>query len=330
AAGCAPAKVVPPAAPPALLPGGPLEHLPGAGLRFIVGGDPSRWLTDPTLAAEIDALLPRVRRDAFTATTAVDLARVTRGYAARYSLAEVHAAELAAADGAVADRLVERLSAPAARESPHPALERVVGVSSGRPFALLVAERQFALVATGDPSLARIVELRLLGRLRRLVPVKESAGLRQLPPGVWRAPLFAAAPGPLDAELGRAGRGLAAASEAVALSVTPGPQGLDVEVLLAGVFRAEDPTVLEGAWDDLAESGPGRLLGLDRPVVPRAASLESFGLALRLRLDPRPLLAGLRAAVVAETQEILGIPGIFRAAPAGPGAASSLPGAPER
>ena len=70
----------------------------------------------------------------------------------------------------------------------------------------------------------------------------------------------------------------------------------------AGADSAER---LSDAWEDLASSPTGRLLGLNRPASPPRFSESPDGLELTVDLELDPVVAGLRAAVIADVWEIL-------------------------
>lgn len=110
----------------------------------------------------------------------------------------------------------------------------------------------------------------------------------------------------------RGARGLLAMTSAVLIGARPVSDGeLEVELHLAGEWKAEGATatsLLIGAWDDLAESTFGSLLGLNHPAVAPIVSVTPGDLRLKVVLRVKPLVRGLRDVVKSDVVEMLGLP----------------------
>jgi hypothetical protein len=97
---------------------------------------------------------------------------------------------------------------------------------------------------------------------------------------------------------------------ATALGIAAHPSGgrIQFTVVIAGDFsdpKGDPATRLQDAWNDLAASGMGRLLGLNQPESGPTVSGTPDLLRLNVELAAKPLATGLRAAVMAEVWEIL-------------------------
>jgi hypothetical protein len=162
-------------------------------------------------------------------------------------------------------------------------------------------------VSVGDPTPARVVELYAQNRLIRSPPALRGSALSTLPARLGEAPLSAYAPGPFVAEWAAGARGLLGAAVALGASARIEGDALLLEIVMTGRFEAEDADRLAAAWNDLATSSMGRLLGLDHPENPPRAAASGDQLSLRVGLALMPLASGLRAAVVADIWEILDV-----------------------
>lgn len=320
--GCAPTP--PPAAPAAPAPApklheGPLaDFVPAAGLRWIVLGRPKELASDKDLARALGLLLPPERLALFTRSSGVDLASTSEGLIAGFDHATLYMATTPASSTTAEERFAERLVAGPRIKTPHPRVRSITGVVGGTPETLVRVDGQWVAVSVGSSLPARIAGLYALGRLKKSASAFEGAALSTLPLAeLEKAPARFYAPGPFTGEWAQGAHGLLSRALAAGIALRPGAEGhLSATVVVSGDFRSfpGDPAqAMRDAWQDLAESGLGRLLGLDAPTSPPVVSATPESVRLSVEVDPMPLAMGLRAAVMAQVWEILGLEGPPRA-----------------
>jgi hypothetical protein len=307
----APIESPPPAPAAAPLHEGPLtDYVPAAGLRWLVVGSPRALGRDPSLAPAIALLLPEARLDAFAAGSGVELRDVDSALAAGFDYSTLYV--VASSEPArVEQRFRERLVSEPVQARPHPQITRLTGIVGSTPQTLVRVGDRLVAVSVGSALPARIVELFALGKLHKSRPALSGSALSSLPSDLDSAPFRFYAPGPFATEWTRGARGLLAAATAVAVVATPLSGGrIQLRLLVAGDWSATPEAVaaLEAGWQDLAQSGTGKLLGLNEPVSgPKIEPGHSL-LEATVELDALTLARGLRAAVEADVWEILDIP----------------------
>jgi hypothetical protein len=155
---------------------------------------------------------------------------------------------------------------------------------------------------------ARVVELRARGRLESVVTALEGAALSDLPPELTTpGPLRFYALGPFEGEWLGDGRGLLGAARALAASVELEGQSARLCIALTGYWdTALDRERLQEAWQAIATSSVGQLLGLDQPSEPLQVDAEVARLVLRVRVDTPSLLAGIQQLFARDVKELLG------------------------
>jgi hypothetical protein len=160
--------------------------------------------------------------------------------------------------------------------------------------------------SVGDPLPGRIVELVALERLHKAVPALRGSALGTLPPSLATAPVVLYAPGPFTGEWARGARGLLAGALAMGVALRPEGRIGEFKLVLSGEYEPVEATArLGAAWDDLARSSLGRLLGLPEPLAPPNVEVLVDRVEMTVRLDLVPVVAGLRAAVAADVWEIM-------------------------
>jgi hypothetical protein len=292
---------------------GPLsDYVPSAGLRWMVLGRPKEIASDPALAKALGLLMPDARLDLFARSSGVDLRQTSGGLIAGFDQATLFIAETPRGSDEVERRFSERLVAGALVKKPHPQIDRVAGVVGQTPETLVRVDDKLVAVSVGSGLPARVVELYALGKLKKSPPAFKGASLQALPIAeLERAPARFYAPGPFDDDWAHGARGLLVSATAIGAAFRPAGEGhLAVTLVIAGDFgnAAVDPAaLLTQAWNDLAASNLGRLLGLDAPVSPPSVSATPNLLRLSVELDTGPLATGLYSLVKAEVWEILKI-----------------------
>ena len=286
---------------------GLLEFAPAAGLRWLVIGSPSRIRADRELSPSLALIFDPARLDAFARSAGFRLDRLSYGAIAGYDLGTLYLGEL---EGSEAPEVRARFSARL-REGgvvrSRSGLHRIVGTtSSGSLRALVTVEDRYLAFASGDPTLARIVEAYAENRLRSPT-VLRGAGLRELPPLAAETLAAFLAPGPFTGEWAGAASGIVASADAVCIEARTTSEGrLRATLTLVGSFAPSDGALekLELAWKELKESSTGRLLGLDESG-PLETKLYLQSLTLGADLLVGPLARGLRSATNADVWEIL-------------------------
>ncbi len=304
-----------PAAPRAALHAGPLtDYVPAAGLRWLVVGRPSDLASQAAFAQHVAPLLPSQGLDAYANWSGVDLRLTPSALAAGFDYGTLYAAETPTGNEVVGQRFTERLVTEPKIERPHPELHTVFGVIGRTPAFLVRIDDRLVAVAVGDPTPARVVALFAQEKLRRSPPALVGAALSTLPPDAHRASFRAYFPGPFAGEWTMGARGLLATAAALAIAADPSPSGDEVRVRLWAsgdwkTYGSAAASRLADAWDDLASSSMGRLLGLDEPASAPVLAVGDDHLKLEVSLRVRPLVAGLHAAVSADVRRLLAPPG---------------------
>jgi hypothetical protein len=319
-AACTPSAPPPPPPKPRPPPDLQVAHLgdllTAVGLEWLVLARPDQVLAIDWLRPALSRLLRQERLDLLARATGIDLRRAPDLALASYAPGGGNDSVIAYFVRHRHHRLEverkfrERLTSEAVRS-----VEGHQLVASWGKIGL--AER--ALGAIGPDIAAfqyggdrrrgpvRIAILYAQGKLT--VPtVKSDPVLGELERALGDAPLRALLPGPFEGEMARGARGLLAAADAIGATLSPTPaRSLRLEVLLAGDFEAhpDSTAYLEGAWQDLAKSDLGHLLGLHRSLAPAVASATRAGLRLRAELDASELLRGLAAATIDDVRAIM-------------------------
>ena len=290
-------------------PSAPLDYVPAAGLRWLIVGDPSRIFADPELNRALGRLLPSERLDALALTTGVDLRQLEAAAAAGYGLGTLYVALLAASDGGRARaRFEERLSGAVVKR-PRPNVQRIAGTRAGSPHALVAVDDRLLAYVVDDLTLARIAEAYAVRRLKSPTAL-HGASLSELPQVAEDTLAAFYAPGPFSGEWRSAAGGLLGNARSLRVAVRRGEgAALHVEVVVMGDWpEADGVTTTEQAWGALASSSTGRLLGLDQANnIKVVADLHHLTWSADLPLEP--LVAGLRAATVANVPEIFDVRG---------------------
>lgn len=294
------------------------EYVPAAGLRWLAVARLAELARMPEMRTSIELLFPSARLDAFAIATGLDLRTTPVAAAAGFDLATLFLAETPWENALIERKFVERLTASVRAETSARGVRRVSGTVGLTPETLIRAEGRFVAVSVGDPTPARVAALYAEGRLGRSPPALKGSALSTLHEELAEAPLRFYAPGPFSDEWARGARGLLGVTLALGVAAYPEADTLRVVAVLSGRWNGADVAQLEAAWNDLATSSLGRLLGLDQPASPAEVTVSDDQLALRVRLARLPLVTGLRAAVAADVWEFLKVPNTPKIAPTAP------------
>jgi hypothetical protein len=190
-------------------------------------------------------------------------------------------------------------------------LHRIVGTTaSGAVRALVTVDERYLAFATGDATLARVVEAYAENRLRSPT-VLRGAGLRELPPLGADALIAFLAPGPFSNEWGGAAGGIVARAHALGIEARRSGAGrLRASLTLVGEWDDSAAALeqLELAWSNLRDGPTGQLLGLHHTTHFEARS-DLQVLTLSADLEVGPLARGLRDATSSDVREILELDG---------------------
>jgi hypothetical protein len=283
------------------------DYVPAAGLRWLVAGSPRYFARAAALAPVRAEWLTDDRLRAFARATGIDLERTERALVAGYDLGTLYVVDGSAWTQPPERPFIEHLAGSAVvhREG-H--LLRVSGVAGSIPETLVRVDEHLVAVAVRDPLLAKIVELRALGRLGSVVPALRGAALSTLPPELLvPGPLRVYAPGPFSDTSVLEGSGLVAAAEAITAAVEIEGDVLVLRIALAGAWQeSTDRERLLGVWQAVASSALGSALGLER--APRGVSVEVSPRLLQLvaKLDALHFFEGVRQLAGSGVDQLLG------------------------
>jgi len=312
AVACAPAAKAPVAqrAQARALHQGPLsDFVSAASLRWLVLVRPREILTQPELGAAIRQVISERRIDAFQESSGVDLRALPSAAIAGFPYATLYLAEAPSGAAANARKLFsERLVEGAVTKLPRPTLTRISGIVGQTPETLLTIDDRVIAVAVGDPIQARIAEAYAEERLKSATALR-GAALSALPDLFASNAVVLLAPGPFADEWQRAANGILQSTVAVAVAARPTGHGkLATTICLAGAWgdsATNAASRLSEAWTTFAQSSAGRLFGLHETAEVNA-SAELLTLSVELELEP--LMRGVRASVLGDVTQILGLP----------------------
>ncbi|MCC6215438.1 MAG: hypothetical protein IT376_11260 [Polyangiaceae bacterium] len=297
-------------APARAVPRALLEHLPAAGLRWLVTARLRDLFRDRDLVDALAPLLPPARLDDLAERTGIELRETPAAVVAGFDYGTLYAVEYAGATAEIERRFRATLLGPPRLIELSPTIRVQTGVAGAAVRSLVVVERRVIGVAFDDPTPAKIVAAYATGRLRAPVALR-GAALSSLTPSLAEAPLAAFAAGPFDYLGTRGARGLIAEAFAFGLALTPRGERLELVAEIAGDFAdgvGGAAARLGGVWGDLAESPTGRLLALQgAPAPPRTATAEDRA-RLEVSLSLPAFTKGLVDATVAEVWQVLGLP----------------------
>lgn len=156
---------------------------------------------------------------------------------------------------------------------------------------------------------AQVALLYADGQLRRIPTVLAGPALPTRELLRQPAPLKLYLPGPFEGAYAKGARGLLAAASDLAATLTPTEaRTLALRVRLDGDYSAAPDKAAElllAAWDDLARSDLGHLLGLYQPAAPPQVAAHPGGLSLAVGIAPAALFEGLAAATMDSVRDIL-------------------------
>ena len=294
----------------------PLADLaPAAGLRWIVDLRPRALFADPSLITPLAAVLPEADLDAMKrARGGLDLRSiddlVLAGYDGTTVLLAHQVLDPARVEAAFADRVaeVEGRAVDRGGDDPRATVTRLWGGHGKTHETLVVFGREAAGLALGADAPLRATELFAEQRLHRARPAWQAPPLDHLAELLGDAPLRAAAPGPFGREWSAGVGGLLASATGAGIAARPDGDALRVRVVLTGPWgdRAADAEArVRRCYEDLVDSGLGRLLGLAEPATPPTFSATPDSVGLEVRIRAEPLLRGIGDATTTQFEEVM-------------------------
>jgi hypothetical protein len=309
------------------------DLLPLADLRFLVLARPREIASIPWLIPSIGLVVPEANLDRFAASASIDLRQIPEAAIASYAALGSGGASgngdgngngngnepttlyLVRHNGdpvAIERAFRERITLGERRTVDRRDLVRVSGKLSGSTRTLAVIGRDvMAFQPSGSASRgpARLAALYAEGKLKKSPSVLNSGPIRDLMTRFGGAPLRAVALGPFEGELAHGARGLLAGATAIGASARPSArEGIAIAIAVAGDFATSGEPAsreLAAAYQDLAESSFGRLLGLHRPIERPLPMHAPDAVSLAVELDPERLARGLAAETKAHIDEIM-------------------------
>lgn len=296
---------------------------PAAGLRWLVALKPRELAANPALIPAIDRLVTSKRFATFAERNGVDIRAVGELVLAGYPETTLTLARAtldpAKVEAAWSGRMVhvDGRSLDRATTDPLANIVRSWGSVGTEREQIAIFGREAVGLELGRFGPLRAAELFAEGRLKRASPALRADPLLRTTALVGDAPVRAFAPGPFTGDLAAGLGGLLGAATAVAGAarvVEPvatgagGHTGLAFTVLLTGAWGADAPVAadrLRAAFDVLAATSVGLLLGLSHPLAAARVSSTADMLELEVTLDAEALADGLRAATAATVEEIM-------------------------
>lgn len=285
-------------------------------LSWLVLLRPRRLATTEWLKPALGRVLADERLTVVAKTTGVDLREspelAVAGYAGDVTLQLVrHQHDRATVERRFRDRLTSAISRS---ELGHQAVSLWgnIGRTSHGFVSVGVDVAGFQYGGDEQKGPGRVALRYALGTLADVPKVLDDASLAELHAALQRdgvPPIELLFPGPFEGDLARGARGLLGAATGVGVCVTTtAKQTLRLVALIGGDYSADlakATSLLEAAWNDLAASDLGHLLGLHTPKIEAEVLSAPFGIGIGVELDADSLFRGLSAATVDHIEEIM-------------------------
>jgi hypothetical protein len=297
------------------LPSPPLESLlPRAGIAWAIRLKPRTIAEIPWLIPAIAKIVAEPRFDGFRDKVGLDIRQIPEAILARYaeplSASAVYVRHNV--DAAVLEKKITgRLSSDIVKSEDRPDVFRVAGKLGTEPRAFARLGKDVAVyqqggdVARGPVRIASLYAMKRLGARTAF----EGDPLGPLLSRFGDAPVVAVALGPFEDEWKRAARGLLEVATALGAAARPtSRQNIGLSFALTGEFQeraSEAADTLRDAWNDLARTGTGNVLGLDSPIDPPVAAGAKNVVTLSVELEPGRLAEGLRALVAQDVEALM-------------------------
>jgi hypothetical protein len=285
----------------------PLENLaPAAGLEWALLLQPQK-LTDVLPAIQI--VVPEAHFALFAARHGgIDPRRADEILIAGYAKTTLTLGRIAIDPKAVEKSFTDRALHVEGRAADHWDVIRTWGdVGTTREQLVLFGRRGVGL-ELGSFGPLRASELFAEGRLKKASPMFRSPPLDLASAALGPAPARLFFPGPFSGDARAGFGGLLQVASAVGVSATPHGPSLAVRVAVLEA-QGTDPKAavqrLGATFDALAQSGLGRLCGLDRPKKGPITGTSETALFLDVELDSSTVAKGLHDATEASILEIL-------------------------
>lgn len=268
----------------------------------------------PWLIPAVAKIVPEPRFDGFRDKLGLDIRQIPEAILAKYGppLSATVAYVRHNVDAKILEKkLTSRLSSEIVRSEDRPDVIRVAGRLGTEPRAFARLGKDVAVYQQGGDGARGPVRIASLYAMKRL---KARTALDGEPLGPLKArfgdaPVIAVALGPFEDEWKKAARGLLEVATALGAAARPtSRENIGLAFALTGEFReraSEAADTLRDAWNDLARTGTGNILGLDQPVEPPVAAGAKNVVTLSVELDPTRLAEGLRALVAQDLEALM-------------------------
>lgn len=287
-----------------------------AGLVWVVRARPRKVAETPFLIPSIGRIVPEKNFDAFRQRTGLDPRQLSEVLLLRYGDALLGAeAQIVRhnADPAQVERcFFQRLTKDAHRQEDRPDLVRVSGIIGQTSHAFARLGRDVAVYQQrGEPERgpARIASLSALGKLPKAKRLLDKGQLGALMARFGEAPIVGVALGPFDDEWKKAARGLLEIATGVGAAARPtARENIGFAFAIVAEFgdgAGKAGELLRAAWDDVAMSTMGHLLGVDRPIEPPIVATDTGVVTLAVEVEPGRLAEGLRALAENDLEAIM-------------------------
>ena len=307
ALGCGSHAAPPPAIPETPLALDPLENLaPAAGLEWVLVLQPQK-LADVLPALQL--LLPEERFAAFGSRHGgIDPRRAEGILIAGYAKTTLILARMAIDPKAVEKSFSERVIHVEGRAADHPDVIRTWGDIGTTREHLVLFGRRGAGLEIGVPGPVRAAQLFAEGRLKKASPAFHSPPLDLASQALGPAPARLFFPGPFSGDASAGFGGLLKVSSAVGISAIASRLTILVRVAVLEAQGTDANAALArlgATFDALAQSGLGKLCGLDHPKKGPTTKASENALFLEIELDSSAVAKGLHDATPASIVEIL-------------------------
>jgi hypothetical protein len=289
----------------------PVEALaPAAGLQWIVIVEPQALLEHEALKAGLAKLFPDFRLDALERSSAIDVRKLDRAVIASYPGSTLFVLRGVPDPMEVERRMRARLMSDVVRTVHRDDAVLLTGkLANGQRRAVVAMTPGIVVLESGEVRHAKAAYYHALGKLKRSPGAMDAPGVKALAARLGAAPVLAFAPGPFEGEWAAGVHGLLGAADGAAASVRITPIGtLQGSFVVAGPWgeRAEAASGrVARSWDDISQSGFGRLTGLNDPVHAPLPTHAPDAASLTVEVNAQRFVDGLRHAVSAQISEIM-------------------------
>ena len=289
----------------------PIEALaPAAGLQWVVIAEPQTIFNNEAVKPTLAKLFPQFRFDALERSSAIVVRKLQRVVIAQYGDSTLFVLQGVPDPMEAERRMRARLMSEVVRTVHRDDAVLLTGkLANGQRRAIVAMLPAVVVIESGEDRHAKAAYFHGLGKLKRSPGVLQAPGVAELARRFGPAPVLGFAPGPFEGEWARGLHGLLGAAEGVGAALRLTPIGtLQGSFVVAGDWGARAEAASQRvmrSWEDLAQSGFGRLTGLNEPVRAPLPTHAPDAASLTVEVDAQRFLEGLHNAVSAQVGEIM-------------------------